>query len=205
VAHEFAEWVDSQARPSTTIGRIFEKVRDTLSAIGDVFRRNGFDSAEKIFHGIERGAVGRRSDGTVKSTYTERMRGERRRLRHSSEIEKGPGVKTEASLGRSPLQDHPGPPGPETRIAKILRGVKYDDGTAVFGEEKGKESDNETPQFARRQTESEKRGDDLFRRMAIDPPRSTVDYLSDKSISLTNRLKGDFSLEAMHGGFNRWR
>ncbi len=63
VAEAFREWAKDARAQKGTFARIFDKVRNALSAIGSVLRGRGFQTAESIFGRIERGEVGARERG----------------------------------------------------------------------------------------------------------------------------------------------
>ena len=60
VADMHANWVNGKFRPSTTIGRIFERIRDFLEALASAWRGNGFNSVGQIFRRIQAGEVAQR-------------------------------------------------------------------------------------------------------------------------------------------------
>ncbi len=63
VAEAFREWAKDARTQKGTFARIFDKVRNALSAIGSVLRGRGFQTHESIFGRIERGEVGARERG----------------------------------------------------------------------------------------------------------------------------------------------
>jgi hypothetical protein len=65
IAHEYSAWSKAQPRATTPIGRIFQKVRDTLRVIADTLRGTQFNTADDIFGAVDRGTIGNRLRDTV--------------------------------------------------------------------------------------------------------------------------------------------
>lgn len=64
IAEAFRHWVKDRSSQKGTIAAIFNKMRDTLSAIGNALRGRGFESEGRIFRRLDAGEIGSRPRAT---------------------------------------------------------------------------------------------------------------------------------------------
>jgi hypothetical protein len=79
IAEAFQAWTKDQGTQKGTIARIFHKVRDALSAIGNALKGQGFDTTDRIFQRLDTGEVGSRERPSTKPPEASGPVAERRR------------------------------------------------------------------------------------------------------------------------------
>jgi hypothetical protein len=66
IASAYVDWVEGR-ETSGSIGRLFQRVKDVIAALGNALRGRGFDSVGMIFERIESGEIGSRGQPATAS------------------------------------------------------------------------------------------------------------------------------------------